>query len=212
MYLATSTRYDIAYTVGVLARFNSNPGLQHWKAVKHLLQYLKGTLDFRLEFGPDPSSSELFTTFSDADFGGNKDTGQSTGGYMVHFGSGAISWQSKLQPFVVLSTTEAEYISAVEAGKEIMWMCNILSELGEPVTGPSTLCIDNQSAIAVGKNPEHHGRMKHLNLQHFWLRNAVEDGRILLKYVSTNDMLADILTKALPRVRVVACCDMMGLQ
>src|ERR1700753_4170056 len=112
----------LAYTVGVLARFSANPGMQHWKAVKHLLRYLKRTIAFRLEYGPDPSSTELFTTFSDADFGGNKDTGQSTGGYMVCFGTGAVSWQSKLQPFVVLSTTEAEYISAVEAGKE--WKCS----------------------------------------------------------------------------------------
>jgi hypothetical protein len=143
MYLATSTRYDISYAVGVLARFSANPGVQHWKAAKHLLRYLKGTIDFRLEYGPDPSSTELLTTFSDADFGGNKDTGKSTGGYMVRFGTGAVSWQSKLQPFVVLSTTEAEFISAVEAGKEIMWMRNILSELGESITGPSTLLITN---------------------------------------------------------------------
>jgi hypothetical protein len=109
--LPPSTRYDISYAVGVLARFSANPVLKHWKAAKHLLRYLKGTIDFRLEYGPDPSSTELFTTFSDADFGGNKDTGKSTGGYMVRFGTGAVSWQSKLQPFVVLSTTEAEFIS-----------------------------------------------------------------------------------------------------
>jgi hypothetical protein len=99
MYLATSTCHDIAYTVGVPTQ---TLGLQHWNVVKHLLSQRHLILD--------PSSSELITTFSDADFGGNKDAGQSTSGYMVHFGTGAISWQSKLQPFVVLSTTCSVYL------------------------------------------------------------------------------------------------------
>jgi hypothetical protein len=122
MYLATSTHPDFAYTVGCLARFNSNPGIIHWHAVKHLLHYLKATADYSITYAPDPSSSELFSTFSDADHGGCKDTGCSTGGYLVKIGSGAVSWCSKLQSIVALSTTEAEYIAAVSAGKEIRWM------------------------------------------------------------------------------------------
>ena len=82
MYLATSTRPDIAYTVGCLARFNSNPGVAHWHAVKHILRYLKGTADYSITYAPDPSSSELFSRYSDADHGGCKDTGRSTGGYL----------------------------------------------------------------------------------------------------------------------------------
>ena len=98
MYLATMTRPDIAYTVGVLARFNSNPGMAHWKAVKHLFRYLKGTLDIKLEYGPDPTiGDKMFATYSDADHGGDKDNGKSTTGYMVKIGSGIVSWRSKLQ-------------------------------------------------------------------------------------------------------------------
>ena len=119
MYLAITSRLDIAYSVRVLARFNSNPGPLHWKAVKHLLRYCKGTMDLKLVYGPG-NSDELFTTYSDADHGGNSDNGRSTGGYLVKIGSGAVSWSSKLQTLVALSTTEAEYISAVEAGKEIV--------------------------------------------------------------------------------------------
>jgi hypothetical protein len=95
MYLAVTTHQDIAYAVGVLARFSSNPGVAHWKAAKHLFCYLKGTIDLKLTYSPD-SSGELFTTFSDADHGGCRDSGQSTGGYLVKFGTGAISWHSKL--------------------------------------------------------------------------------------------------------------------
>ena len=91
MYLATTTRPDIAYTVGYLARFNSNPGLAHWQAVKHLLRYLKGTADYSITYAPDSSRSELFRTYSDAVHGGCKDTGCSTGGYLVKIGIGAVS-------------------------------------------------------------------------------------------------------------------------
>ena len=102
MYLATTTRPDIAYAAGVLARFNSNPGITHWKAVKHLLRYLKGTMDMKLTYGPDPSNPDLFIGFSDANFGGDKDNGKSTTGYMIKVGSGAVCWSSKLQPIVTL--------------------------------------------------------------------------------------------------------------
>jgi hypothetical protein len=164
MYLAITSHPDIAYSVGVLARFNSNPGPLHWKAAKHLLRYCKGTMDMKLVYGPN-DSSEPFTSYSDADHGGNPDNGRSTGGYVIKVGSGAVSWSSKLQSLVALSTTKAEYIAAVDAGKEIVWMRQFLGELGYPQHGPSILQMDNQSAISVSKNPEHHGRMKHLDLR-----------------------------------------------
>ena len=123
-----------------------------------------------------------------------------------------VSWKSKLQTTVSLSTTEAEYIAAVEVGKEIKWMRNLLLELGFPVSGTSPLLMDNQSAIQVAKNPEHHGRMKHLDLAYFWLRDEVAMGLMGVKYVSTHDQLADILTKALPRVTVLSLRERLGLR
>ncbi len=210
LYLAMMTRPDIANAVSILARFSSNPGIAHWKAVKHLFRYIKGTMDLKLVYRPD-NSSELFTSYTDADHGGCKDTGRSTGGYLIKMGTGAISWRSKLQPVVALSTTEAEYIAAVEAGKEMIWMRNILSEFGYKFTSPSTLNCDNQSAISVAKNPEHHGRMKHLDLRFYWLRDTVENGQIFLKFIPTTEMPADLLTKPLTRAKVEVCRDMMGL-
>ena len=210
MYLAVTTRPDIAYAAGVLARFNSNPGLPHWQAAKHVLRYLKGTIDLKLTYQPS-NSSQLFITYSDADHGGNPDNGKSTGGYVVKIGSGAVSWSSKLQPLVALSTTEAEHVSAVEAGKEILWLRQFMGELGYRPSGPSVLWMDNQSAIAVSKNPEHHGKMKHLSLRLFWLRDAVEEGLIAPRFVSTQEMAADIFTKALDRFKVQKCTGMLGL-
>lgn len=211
MYLATTTRPDIAYTVGVLARFNSNPGLAHWAAVKHLLRYLKGTASLSLTYSPDPSTPELFTTYSDADHGGCKDTGRSTGAYLIKMGTGAISWSSKLQGIVALSSTEAEYIAAVEAGKEVVWLRKLLQEMGFSVSQPSVLRIDNQSAIQVAKHPEHHGRMKQLDLRWFWLRDMVDREVISPQFVPTDQMPADLLTKPLARVKVQQFCEMMGL-
>ena len=212
--MAVSTRPDIAYVVGVLARFSSNPGLAHWAAVKHLFCYLKGTLDYKLTYAPDPSSSSLFTAYSDADHAGCKDTGRSTGAYVVKMGTvgtGAVSWSSKLQPIVALSTTEAEYVAAVDTGKEMLWMRNILKEFGHELGGSSRLWIDNQSSVQVAQNPEHHGGMKHLDLRYYWLRDEVERGSISVAYVPTDDNPADLLTKPLAPVKVERFRAMFGL-
>ena len=104
-YLATTTRPDISFTVGVLARFNKNPGIQHWKAVQHLFRYLKGSLDYKLVYSPT-ESSQLFIAYTDADHGGNPDNGRSTGGYAIIIGDAAVSWSSRLQSVVSLSTTQ----------------------------------------------------------------------------------------------------------
>jgi len=212
MYLATMTRPDIAYTVGVLARFNSNPGRAHWNAVKHLFRYLKGTIDLKLEYGPDPSiGNDLFITFSDADHGGDKDCGKSTSGYMVKIGSGVVSWRSKLQSVVTRSTTEAEYIAASAAGTEIRWIQNMMKELGYTPPSPAKLYMDNQSSMSVAKNPEHHGRMKHLDLSFYWLKDQVEMKRIQPLYLPTEEMPADLLTKPLAKPQVEKLRAKMGL-
>ena len=191
MYLAITTRPDISYAVGVLARFNSNPGPIHWKAVKHVFRYLKGTLDLKLTYGPTPEDPHgPFVTYSDTDHGGNSDNGKSTGGYLVKFGTGAVSWSSKLQTMVTLSTTEAEYIAAVEAAKEIIWMRQFMGELAYSPSSSSTLLMDNQSAISVSKNPEHHGRMKHLDLRWYWLGDVVGLEIVKPVFVPTENMEA----------------------
>ena len=134
MYLAISTRPDIAYTVGVLSRFSPNPGPPHWLAVKHLFRYLKGTLDYKLTYSPTscsaPHQSELFLTYSDAAHKGDSDNKYSTGAYAVKMGTGAISWSSKLQTVVAKSTTEAEYHAVCAAGSELMFLRNLFTEFG----------------------------------------------------------------------------------
>ena len=118
-------------------------------------------------------------------------------------GTGAISWSSCLQSIVALSTMEAEFVAAVSAGQEVLWLRNLLTEFGFDVSAASRLRIDNLSALSVAKNPEHHGRMKHLDLRFYWLRDEVAKGRIEVEHLRTSDMPADILTKSLAKPKVL---------
>ena len=210
MYLAIGTRPDIAHSVGVLSRFSSNPGKRHWDAVKHLMRYLKKTMDYMLTYSPSPSK-DLFTAYSDADFAGCEDTRCSTSGFVIKMGTGAISWASRLQNIQTLSTTEAEYISAVTCAQEMLLLRNLFTELGFP-RDHLPLCIDNQSALQVAKNPQHHGRMKHLDLRYYWLRSTVDEGKISLFYIPTAEMPADVMTKALGRNKLDYARELLGLR
>jgi hypothetical protein len=153
----------------------------------------------------------LFRTFSNADLASNIDTGRSMTGYVVKMGTGTVSWLSKLQSIVALSTTEAEFVAAVSAGQELIWMSQFLAELGYNTSGAAPLLMDNQLAIQVACNPEHHRRMKHLDLRYFWLRNEVVKGHLALCYIPTTEMAADILTKALACVKVKTVREQLGL-
>jgi hypothetical protein len=121
---------------------------------------------------------------------------------LIKMGTGVVAWTSKKQPVVALSSTEAEYIAAVAAGQEIMRMRELMRELHFKVSGPSTLMMDNQSAMATIKTPEHHGHMKHIDIRYHWIRDEVKNKTIKVQYIPTTEMTADILTKALPRTLV----------
>jgi hypothetical protein len=152
IYLTIATHPDIAHAVGVLCLFMSKLGPAHRKAAKHLFRYLCGSVDYRLTYAPNPSSSQHFTMYSDADHGGNPDNGCSTSAYIVKMGTGAVSWMSCLQSIVALLTTETRFISAISAGQEIVWMRSFLSKLGYSFDAPSLLLVDNQSAIQLAHN------------------------------------------------------------
>ncbi|GJV49057.1 retrovirus-related pol polyprotein from transposon TNT 1-94 [Tanacetum coccineum] len=129
MYTMVCTRPDIAHAVGVVSRFMSNPGREHWEAVKWLLRYLKGTSKATLCFS---RKEVVLEGFSDSDYGGCLDSGKSTTGYVFTMGGTSVSWMSKIQKCVAMSTTEAEYMAIAEAGKELVW--NFLKELDRAQT------------------------------------------------------------------------------
>ena len=210
MYLAIGTRPDIAYAVGALSRFNANPGRVPWQQCQRVFRYLQGTRDLMLQYGG--KSDIKLDVYSDADYAGDLDSARSTSGFAMFIGSSLVSWASRRQPVVAKSTTEAEYIAANDAGSEAVWFRSFLEELGYPQTSATPLHIDNQSAIKVGKNPEHHSRMKHLNTKYHWLREQVEDKVFTLDYVPTDKMPADVLTKPLDRVVHERMCHLLGLR
>jgi hypothetical protein len=193
MYLATCTRPDIAFAVGMLARFSSKPKRSHWTAAKRVLRYLKGTNNLGILYKGDLGMHG----YSNADWAGDADDRKSTSGYLFLIAGGPVSWKSRKQSTVALSTAEAEYVALSTAIQECMWMQRLLSDLGNPPDGPTTILEDNQSSIAMARNPQFHGRAKHIDIKHHFVREQVSNGSMELRYCPTNDMLADILTKGL---------------
>ncbi len=198
MYLATSTRPDIAYSVGVLARFSSRPNAAHWTAAKRVLRYLKGTLNLGIVFKKEMSIDCI--GYSDADWAGDNGDRKSTSGYLFLIAGGPVSWRSKKQDTVALSTAEAEYVALSIVSQECVWLRRLNSELKNEPQGPTTILEDNQSCIAMAKNPQFHGRTKHVNIKQHYIREQVHSKTVELKYCPTQDMVADMLTKGLPPV------------
>jgi transposase InsO family protein len=207
MYLAVCTRPDISYSVGALARYMAKPTLVHWQAAKGVLRYLGGTPDYGITFGPNKLD---FAGYCDADFAGDVDTRKSTSGYVFTLGGGAISWSSKKQATVAASTTEAEYMSAAYAVKEALWLGNLLSDIGLDIF-PVKIFGDNQSALKLLRNPISSLRSKHIDVAYHFARDRVMRGDIIFSYVKTEDMLADMMTKAVPTVKHVYCCKGIGI-
>jgi hypothetical protein len=193
MHVMVMTRPDIAYAVGQVAQFAQNPGKQHWRAVKRILAYLKKTPNVGLRFNQTNSS---LSGFCDADYAGDLQTRRSTSGFAFLYHGGPISWTSRRQQCVALSTTEAEFVAAAEATKEAVWLQQLLSEIYTTKL-PTPLSCDNQSAIALVKNPALHQRTKHIDVRLFYIREAQESGKVNIIYTNTEQQLADIFTKAL---------------
>jgi len=210
MYLSQATRPDLAYAIGALSRFNSDPRPVHWKAVKRVMQYLVTTHDLGLLYRRQPGTVSL-AGYCDADFAGDLDNRRSTSGYAYLSGGATISWASKLQATVALSTAEAEYVATSFAAREAIWLRKLFTELHLPDPSPVELRTDNQSSMAIAKNPVHHQRTKHIDVAHHFIRGALEDGTIALSYCPSAEMAADVLTKPLPKTTHHHCLELLGI-
>lgn len=209
MYAMVGTRPDLAVAVGDVCQFMSNPGVAHWNAVNRIFRYLKGTIDTSLTYC---GGSLKLMGYSDANWGGDKDTRRSTTGYMFKLGGGAVSWNSKRQPTVALSTTEAEYMALTQCTKEAVWLKRLLCDLHYHQVGPIEILEDNQGCMALAKNPVSHARTKHIDIQHHFIREKVQSGEVELRYCRSAQMPADLLTKALTKEAHFKFMDMMGLK
>ena len=211
MYLAQGTRPDIAFAVMKLAQQMQNPGPAHWEALKRVIRYLKHTRELWLVWG---DTRDGLQGFSDADWGSSTDFRHSVSGYVFTLGSGAISWSAKKQNVVALSSTEAEYIALAHATKEAFWLRYMFSDLvdSDVLNYPVLINCDNRSAIALAKDNTYHPRTKHIDIRFHFIREAVEDAKIKLAYCPTEDMPADLFTKALARPRLEHLQARFGLR
>jgi hypothetical protein len=209
LYLSTNTRPDIAYAVGVLSRFMSKPMDKHWTAAKRVLRYLAGTYTLGLFYARDRRD---VSAYSDADFAGDVDQRKSTSGMVVVMNGAAIMWRSKLQSIVTTSTCEAEYVSASDAAKEVLWLSKLLCEISSKFK-KLTLHVDNQSALSLMRL--HHagtsGRTKHIDVNYHFLRDRVIRGDLDVDFVATEEQVADGLTKVLNGSRMKASKAALGL-
>ena len=207
LYLSVCTRPDIAQAVGVLSKYMASPPTVHMQAAKGVVRYLAGTADYGITFG---GAGALLLGYCDADYAGDLDTRRSTTGYVFIMHGGAVCWSSKRQPTVAASTTEAEYMAAANAVKEGLWLRTLLRDLHLEISVISIMA-DNQSAIKLLKNPISSMRSKHIDVIYHFARERVVHKEIQFHYISTNKMVADMLTKAVPRDKLEFCCEQIGL-
>jgi hypothetical protein len=209
MYAAIGTRPDITFAVTALSQYLQNPGRPHWEQAKRAIRYLKGSRDWKLVYG----STGGVEGFSDANWGNDVDDRHSICGYVYTLNGGAITWSSKKQSVVALSSTEAEYIGITHAAKEAVWVCHLLSELYSPaiLEHPIIVHCDNRSAIELVKNATFHSRTKHIAIRYHYIREAFNDGIITLTHRGTDEMPADMFTKALARVKLSKFTNSIGV-
>ena len=204
MYAQVGTRFDISNAVKNLSRFQKNPGLIHWRALLHLLGYLKSTAHFKLTYRPPPrgiSPAEWVkpTGYVDADYAACKDTRKSTSGFVFIMAGSPVSWSSKRQATVALSTTEAEYIALSRAAQQAHWMHSWCDKIGFPQSEPAALRGDNLGSIHLTKNTKDHHKIKHIDIHHHYLRELATEGKIEVMPIRGVENLADIFTKPLPK-------------
>ena len=191
MYGLVCTSLDIAHAVDVVSKYKENLGKEHWNAVKWVLQYLRGISDYCITFN---NNSEFVCGFVDLDFACDLDMRRSTSGFVFTLAGGAISWMSKLQEIVALSTKEAEYIAASHACKEAIWLKGLLGEIGRLQNSVPVFC-DSQSAIHLDTNIVYHSKTKHIDVKYHFVRQAISEGGVDLKKVHTKENCADMFTK-----------------
>lgn len=209
IYLSIATRPDISFAVGVASRFLENPNESHVNAVKRILKYIKSTLNFGIYF--NGNCNIRLIGYSDADYAGDKETRRSTSGYVFLLGENIVSWGSERQKSVALSTTESEYIAASVAVKELIWLQHLIKELID-IGFTTEMNMDNQSSIRLIKNPEFHKRTKHIDVRYHFIRERYEENLFNLNYVSSDEQLADIFTKALPKSRFQLLRELISIK
>lgn len=199
---------DTSFEVGRLSQFLRDPSLDHWDAALRVLRYLATTSHLRLALG---GRDRAASGFSDADWAEDRCDRRSTSAYTYLVGCGPISWRSRKQQTVSLSSTEAECKSLSDACREAIWVRSLLSEMMLRPSSAIPLHVDNAGAEALAKNPSHHSRTKHIHTRYHFVRECMSSGLVSVRHVSSRDMVADLLTKPLERTLLERARSMLGI-
>lgn len=207
MYAMSTTRPDLSASVNFFSRYQGSQNETLWKNLKRVLRYIKGTINLCLVFRK--SRGQTVTCFADADYGSGEDR-KSTSGFLIQIHGNSVLWGTKRQNSVALSSTEAEYVALATAASELLWVENLLNDLGMSWTNPLLIYEDSQACIKLLSRWEHK-RLKHVDIKYNFIRDLVEKNRIEVQYINTKEQLADIFTKALPRDSHEKFCQKLGL-
>jgi KUP system potassium uptake protein len=213
MYLATSTRPDLSFSIGQLSRFVARPSSKHIGTVKRVLRYLGGTQNYGITYTRTSQASDpiIVQGFCDSDWANDMDTRKSTTGFVFALSGGAIAWMSRRQSIIALSTAEAEYVAACEATMEALAMRHILEELLPNKGLKFYLGIDSQAAFVMATNPTYSRRTRHIELRWHYVREQVEKEAIVLRKVKGEDNPADAFTKPLDKKRLKRLLQLFGV-
>jgi hypothetical protein len=201
IYASISTRPDITHAVNMISRYMSNPTHMSMIMAKRIFRYLNGNRNHGLVYDNKVryinDSEVVITAYCDADWGGDLIDRRSTTGYCIFINGNLISWNTKKQTTVALSSCEAEYMAINEVAKEVCWLRMLLTEMNVTVSTPTTIYVDNQSAIKISNNDADHDRTKHIDIRHYYIRDLIHNNIVKLQWLPTEDQLADIFTKPL---------------
>ncbi len=200
LYLSTTSRPDISTAVSIASRYLEKPASSHLKLVKGILRYLRGTIGTSITYSGEGELT--LECYADASYASDQDDRKSTSGYLFLLGGAPISWLSKKQTTVALSTLEAEYIALCLATQEALWLTQLLKELDISIPLPLRIFEDNQGAIAISNDPKHHPKTKHIEVKYHFIREKVDSGEIRIQHVESRNMLADLLTKPISKEKL----------
>lgn len=192
----TLTRPDLQFAVNYICQKMHAPTENDFQLLKRVLRYVRGTTSLGISFSSTTDSSAK--AYSDSDWGGCPDTRRSTGGFCTFLGSNLISWSAQKQQSVSRSSTEAEYRTLSDTTAEIVWLINILTEIGIPISSPPELFCDNLSAVYLSATPAMHKKSKHFEVDFHFVREKVALGKLIVHHIPGVHQLADIFTKSLP--------------
>ena len=204
------TRPDLSYSIGLLSRFMQEPKEQHMKAIRQVLRYVKGTINYGITY--KHNGGNKIQGFSDSSYGVNTQEGKGTTGIIFYYGDSPISWSTQKQATVALSSCESEFIAATAAATQALWLKRLLSRLTHSKEEKVIIMVDNKSAIELMKNPVFHGRSKHIDTKYHFIRECVEREDLQVEFISGEYQKADILTKALPKIKFLTMRTLIGVK